>query len=193
MEEKLKRAKILGSIGAIIYLLSMIVGRNLTAPKILLLEIIGSFLVLLGVKDIADGIEKKEIFTDYIKAFILGIIASLITLPGLRSFSNFLMNFTNLPQRIKLGFLIFGCLLAFACYFMRKSYRTITEETDDIFFKRSGDLWFVGAISTLVGCLFFSFGSIGIGVLGFLIGFIIIFIGTIFEIIAFLKLPTKKY
>jgi uncharacterized membrane protein len=144
MEEKLNRAKILGSIGAIIYLLSMIVGRNLTAPKILL-EIIGWFLVLLGVKDIADVIEKKEIFTDYIKAFILSIIASLIALPGLRSFSNFLTNFTNLPQRIKFGFLIFGCLLAFACYFMRKSYRTITEETDDIFFKRSGDLGFIGA------------------------------------------------
>ena len=58
--------------------------------------------------------------------------------------------------------------------YLRKSYRAIAKHTGVHIFETTGTVYFIGAITTII-----------------LIGFLILFIGRIMEIIAYFSLPDK--
>ena len=81
------------------------------------------------------------------------------------------------------GTIIGGCILGLivawiisiiAAIYLRRSYNSIAEHTKINLFKTTGTAYFIGAITTIV-----------------LIGFLILFIARIIEIIAYFSLPDK--
>jgi uncharacterized membrane protein len=185
---KLRDAKILGGIGAILLLLSFI-------PFV---SIVGVVLMFIAVKYIADETKDKDIFKNYLYSFIFNIIAvisfvSLILLVffGLGiTYSNinpqqftdiyYFQNYITENFAPAIGGII-GCgltiligyiLLILGALFLRKSYDGIAERTKVDLFKTTGLVNLIGAVTTI-----------------FLIGFIILFIARILEIASFFSLP----
>jgi uncharacterized membrane protein len=177
--KNIRDAKNLGGIGAILFLLSPI-------PYIgWVLSIVGLVLVLVAIKKIADMTDRREIFQDYIKAFILGVIsivAFFVLLWGsILSMLGSLSGFGSAEAALGTGF--GGIILAViaslalsitAAYFQRRSFRKITEETGEKLFATTGNTYFIGSILVVI-----------------LVGFLIQFIAAIMEIAAFFSLPDE--
>ena len=185
---KLRDAKILGGIGAILLLLSFI-------PFV---SIIGIVLMFIAVKYISDETKDKDIFKNYLYSFIFNIIAIIAFISviififvGLGfTFSNFnpqqFTDTTYFQSYITENFAtalggIIGCgvailiayiLIILGALFLRKSYDGIAERTKVDLFKTTGFVNLIGAVTTI-----------------FLIGFIILFIARILEIASFFSLP----
>ena len=70
--------------------------------------------------------------------------------------------------------LVFWIIAVIASLFYRKSFNLIAEKTEVKWFAKAGLLIFIGTITTII-----------------LIGFIILIIGLILEIVAFFSLPDK--
>lgn len=176
--KKLKNAKILGGIGAILSILAIL-------PVIgWLLSLAGIVLVFIAVKKIADVVERTQIFRDFIKAFICDIIALpisfLVLMPTLlRSLRLLDKGITTGVGRMLSGGAIFailvfvGLLIGYG-YFIRKSFTAITEETGEGNFRTAGNITFISSILMII-----------------LVGFIGFIVATIFEIIAFFSLPEE--
>jgi len=178
----LKEARIYGSVGAILSIL----GGNI--PRVgNLVSIIGFVLILLAVKEISLAVNREDIFKDYLVAFILHLgaffvfLIALISVMGITVLQGIFWNLTgkgleNLGQIIK-GLLIGGILawilFVLGSYYLKKSYESISIETEVGIFRTTGLLYFVGAILLIV------FG----------IGALLIIIGKILEIVAYLSLP----
>lgn len=178
----LKEARTYGSVGAILSIL----GGNI--PRIgNLISIIGFILILLAVKEISLAVNREDIFKDYLVAFILHLgaffvfLIALISVLGITALQGIFWNLTgkgleNLGQIIK-GLLIGGILawilFVLGSYYLKKSYESISIETEVGIFRTTGLLYFVGAILLIV------FG----------IGALLIIIGKILEIVAYLSLP----
>lgn len=187
--KKLKEAKILGGIGGILVLLGGILKIGFFAP------LAGFILLILGVKRISQVLEKREIFRDYIISavfFILGwmmvvvlfilIWGGLIEIwSGLREIG-FLSKFnkeifealSKFGIGFLVGFLISWVFLVLGSYFLRKSFRMISQGTGVEFFKIAGDLAFLGSILTII-----------------LVGGVIEFIASILTVVAFFSLPNQ--
>jgi uncharacterized membrane protein len=182
---KLRDAKILGGIGAILLLFPFV-------------SIIGIVLVFVAVKYISDETKDKDIFKNYLYSFIFNIIAIIAFVSviifvfiGLGfSFSNFnpqqfteptyFQDFISYNIAPAIGGLI-GCgiailiayiLLIIGALFLRKSYEGIASRTKTDLFKTTGLVNLIGAVTTI-----------------FIIGFIILFIARILEIASFFSLP----
>jgi len=180
---KLSQAKTYGGVGAI---LSLVGGFVPFAGEVV--SIIGLILVLIAVKYISDEARKKEIFNNYLIAFILSIvsiiiaIAAFITFIGTDILFNMaklkeLYNFTGLKHLaagIIVALLIFWIMLIISSLFLRKSYYTIAEHTHVDLFHTTGLLYFIGALTLIV-----------------IIGAFIILIAKILEIISFFSLPEE--
>lgn len=178
----LKEARIYGSVGAILSIL----GGNI--PRVgNLVSIIGFVLILLAVKEISLAVNREDIFKDYLVAFILHLgaffvfLIALISVMGITVLQGIFWNLAgkgleNLGQIIK-GLLIGGILawilFVLGSYYLKKSYESISIETEVGIFRTTGLLYFVGAILLIV------FG----------IGALLIIIGKILEIVAYLSLP----
>lgn len=178
----LTQAKTYGSIGAILSIL----GGNI--PRVgNLVSIIGFILILLAVKEISLTVNRDDIFKDYLVAFILHLgaffvfLIALISVIGITVLQGIFWNLAgkgleNLGQIIK-GLLIGGILawilFVLGSYYLKKSYESISIETEVGIFRTTGLLYFVGAILLIV------FG----------IGALLIIIGKILEIVAYLSLP----
>lgn len=187
----LSDAKIVGGIGTILLLVGFpipYVGFGLS--------IIGLILQFIAIKTIADVVKDKTIFSNFLLNFIFGILAfsSLIiimmgTIGTLGGFSFFTalegMNPSN-PSEIfsLLQPLLGGCFLALiimwifsliGAIYLRKSYNTIAEKTNVESFKTTGTLYLVGTATFII-----------------FVGFLILFIARIFEVISYFSLPEKK-
>ena len=183
----LQTAKILGGIGALLMLIGFI------PATVGMLSIIGFIMVFIAVKMIADETKEKGIFDNYLYAFIAGIIAVVVVIAmvfvvlasigGIEYFTN-LENMTD-PMAILdylqpvlfgaiAGILILWIIAIISSLFIRKSFNMIAEKTDVKWFATAGLLIFIGTITAII-----------------LIGFIILLIGLIIEIVAFFSLPDK--
>jgi len=183
----LNNAKIMGGIGAILILLGIV-------PTIgFLIGIVGFILVLVAVKYISNETKETAIFNNFLYFFIVTIIAIVVAgailvitflEAGGMSYITELQNLAysdpievwNTIQPLIIGLLvalvILWILMIISMIFLRKSYNKIGELTNVKWFNTTGLLFFIGAATIIIG-----------------IGFIIILIAMILEIIAFFSLP----
>ncbi len=180
----------LGGIGSILMLL-------LPVPTAgLIVAFVGLILVLVAVKYIADEIKDHKVFNNFLLTFIIVIIGVVVAIfmivisffsfgAGI-DWTNF-QNVTSMPQFTQMmqtngvvpfltsiiaGLLVLWITLIFAAYFLRKSYNKIASETHTSMFHTAGLLYLIGALTAIV-----------------LVGFVIIFIAFIMQIIAFFSMP----
>lgn len=171
----LKNAKLLGGIGAILMfgVLFKKFGTFLT--------IVGVILTLIALKDLADKFKRSEIFSNYLIAFILHIVISILFIVGSIA-SLFALGLTllfsfRLSVHLGAGFIILLVVLyalyAVSGYFVKKSFDEVSDATKVTHFRTAGLLLFIGAVLLIV------FG----------LGALIALIGYVFEIVAFFSLP----
>lgn len=168
---EIKEAKIMGGVGAILTLLGFV-------PKIgWILSIVGFVLLYLGHKKISEASGRSEIMSSFIIAVVLAIVASIIiAFSGASS----IMGIFSISRGGRGGLVAIGIILFIIAwilsiagyYFYKKVLDTTSEVTNVSSFKTGGLLIFIGAILMIV-----------------VVGFILILIGRIFEIIAFFSLP----
>ena len=184
---KLSDAKIFGGIGAILMILVAIPSFGG------ILALIGLILLFIAVKYISDETKEKSIFNNFLYFFIvtiIGVVVAGATLvytffeAGGMSYINELQNLAysdpmavwDTIQPLLMGaivaIVILWIALIVSAIFLRKSYDKIGELTNVKWFKTTGLIFLIGALTLII-----------------LIGFIIILIGMILEIIAFFSLP----
>ncbi|AFL94465.1 hypothetical protein CL1_0253 [Thermococcus cleftensis] len=155
----LKNAKLLGGIGAIL----TVVG----------IGFIGFILKLLAVKNIAEATGREEIFSKYLWAAILAIIASLV---WFGTIFGSIMGMNSSPEMglgmMGIGGLVAALLMIAGMWFLKQSYDMISEETGVKTFHTVGLLYIVGAVLSII-----------------VIGLLLIVVAAILEIIAFFSLP----
>jgi len=161
-----------------------------------IIAFVGLILVLVAVKYIADEIKDHNIFNNFLLTFIIVIIGAVIAIfiiiisyfsygAGI-DWTKF-QNMTSMPQFYQMmqtkgvvpfftsiiaGLLVLWLTLIVAAYFLRKSYNKIASETHTSMFHTAGLLYLIGAVTAIV-----------------LVGFIIIFVAFILQIIAFFSIP----
>ncbi|NJE60870.1 DUF996 domain-containing protein [Thermococcus sp. 21S7] len=160
---ELKNAKLMGGIGALLTFLG--------------LGFIGFVLKLFAVKNIAEATGREEIFSKYLWAAILNIVASLI-LVGTMWGSMLKMGMSESPEMglgmLGIGGLVAVVLMIVGVWFMKQSYDMISQETGVGMFHTVALLYIIGAILMIV-----------------LIGGLLIVIAAILEIVAFFSLPDE--
>jgi len=179
---KLSEAKILGGIGAIL----MLIGGSFVGIG----AIIGLVLIFVAVKYIANETKDNSIFDNYLMHFIFSIIAIvafvaifLASIGGLTFFSAFEELNPSDPAAVwefiqpyiiwwVIGGLIGWIFLIISAIYLRKSYNSITEHTKVGLFKTTGTVYLIGAVSAII-----------------LIGFLIIIVAKIIEIVAYFTIP----
>jgi len=160
---ELKNAKLLGGIGAILTLVG--------------LGFVGFILKLFAVKDIAEATGRGEIFSKYLWAAILNIIAALILVATIWG-TMFAMGFSESPEGIigamGMGGIIAAIIMFIGVWFMKQSYDMISEETGVGTFHTTALLYLAGAILVPVG-----------------LGLVILLVAAVLEIVAFFSLPDE--
>lgn len=205
---EMKNIKLLGGIGVLLAVLTVIPGLGIIAG------IAGLVLVFLSISEMSKLTKNKNIYNNFLVSFILGIVGAVLgglaiigmvarrffrgmlgygyILPysrypnfnlGIRRhpfevpFYNFGIS-RNLGIGLLIGLAIFGLILygilVARSYYLKKSYEEIAKETGVEHFKTAGNLMFFGSILSIV-----------------LVGFLIYFIGFVFEVVAFFSLPDK--
>ena len=181
------QAKMLGGIGALLTLLVFI-------PSVgFVVGLVGLVFVFIAVKYIADETKDSKIFQNYLMNFILtivafgAVIAIMIMSFGLSGGMNWIQSLqqqdiTNPSEFMSsFGTLIGGCILALlvawviiiiGSLYLRKSFNSIAAHTKVDLFKTTGLVYFIGALTMIV-----------------IVGFFIIFIAQILEIVSFFTLP----
>ena len=189
--QKLHSAKLLGGIGSILMLLCPIPAAGW------LIAFVGFILVLVAVKYIADEIKDHNVFTNYLLAFIIVIVGAVVAI-FIIAFSYFswgagvnwtqFQNMTSTSQFTQmmqtqgvvpfLSSIIAGLLVLWICTSSsppsscgRVSTRLLAR-THTPMFHTTGLLYLIGAATAII-----------------LVGFIIIFVAFILQIIAFFSMP----
>lgn len=172
---QLNSAKMLGGFGTILMLLGIIH---------FLLSILGFILVLIAVKYISDETKDPNIFKNYVISFAFGIIALIIAgtvlLAGFFAIlGSAIAGDENLVLASLLGtilgaFIAFWVLIMISVIFLRRSYGAISDKTKVGLFRTTGTIWLIGAIFLVV-----------------IIGFAIILIAMVLQMLAFFSLPDK--
>lgn len=186
----LQTPKILGGIGALLMLIGGFIPFTVGA-----LSLVGFILVFIAVKMIADETKEKAIFDNYLYAFVACIIAIvalvavgfvvLASVGGIQFFYDLQnmamsdpMEIWNTIQPVLFGaiagLLVFWIIAVIGSLFIRRSFNLIAEKTDVKRFATTGLLFFIGMITTII-----------------IVGFIILIIAMILEIVAFFSLPDK--
>jgi len=183
---KLKEAKILGIIGAVLSLIGGFLGG--------FGAIIGLILLFIAVKYIADETKDKSIFDNYLMSFIFGIMAIVaVVVIFFISIGGFSLNFFNSIQTAQItdfssfmnffgqyiiwwivGLLIGWIFIIISALYLRKSYDAIAKHTNVNMFSTAGLINFIGAITLIIG-----------------IGILIIIVARILEIVAYVGLPDE--
>jgi uncharacterized membrane protein len=157
---RLSDAKTLGGIGSILEIIPF-------------LSIVGYILVLISVKFISDEVKDGSIFSDMIIAVVAGIVGAAA--------GAFVLIFSGIFSVFTAGLsAIFGALAVLAIVwialivssiFVRRAYNNIATKLNIGTFRTAGTLYFVGAILTII-----------------LVGFIILFIAYIVQVVAFFSI-----
>jgi len=187
---ELSNAKVFGGIGAILMLVGAFIPN--AGP---IVSIVGLVLVFIAVKTISELTKDNEIFRNYLMNFIFSIISIVAifiimlvafgTVGGfswitsletaeITDFESFWTYFGSIIGACVLALIVGWILSVIAAIYLRKSYNSIAEHTKVNLFKTTGTVYFIGAITTIV-----------------VIGFLILFIARIIEIIAYFSLPDK--
>ncbi len=157
---KLGEAKTLGGIGSILLLI----------PGI---SIVGYIVVLIASKYISDELGDKSIFDNMLYAVITGIIGvavgAFILFTG-AVFSVFTLGITAILGVIG-GLAVIWVFLIISSIFIRRAFHTMANRLNVNSFKTAGTLYFVGALLTII-----------------LVGFVILLVAYIFQIIAFFSI-----
>jgi uncharacterized membrane protein len=187
----LSNAKLLGGIGALLSLIGWLLSTSFGS----IVGIIGLIMVFIAIKNISDETKDKSIFDNYLYFFICSLIAivaiavimvySVFTtidvfnpdqiqemVEGITDFASFWEVFGNLVTGCIAALLIGWVLLIIGTLFLRRSFNSIAEHTKVDLFRTTGFVYFIGAITMII-----------------LIGFLIIIIAKIMEIIAFFSIP----
>jgi len=175
----LKQAKIYGGVGAILSLFGGIVPYAGVA-----ITIAGIILLLIAVKKISEAVNNHDIFKNYIIYFILGILG---VVAGIAVFLIY-TGYSLLPllreelegfKLIKKFFV--GLFLALVTYWIfgiigaiyyKKSYDAISRHTKVDLFSTTALIYLIGMATVIV-----------------FVGFIVVFVAKVLEIVAFFSLP----
>jgi uncharacterized membrane protein len=180
----LGQAKTLGGVGGILALLFW-------APfnSGIVLLIVGLVLMLFAVKNIADIVGDQAIFSNMLYSVVLAIIGPIIATVVLISaaasflnvFSGFMPGTTTPPSGFfaLIGIIILAAVVLWVCIlistvFLKRSYDTIALKLRVDMFRTSGLLFLIGAATLIVG-----------------VGFVILFIAAILQIVAFFSIPEQ--
>jgi len=187
----LSETKVYGGIGAILMLIGSFIPYG--GP---IISIIGLVLIFIAVKAISEITKDDDIFRNYLMHFIftilaiVAIIVIMIIAFGAAGGFSWITELTELQSEDITDFntfwdlfgdmivgaivaLVVGWILAIiSALYLRKSYNNIAEHTKVSTFKTTGTIYLIGAITLII-----------------LIGFLIIFIAKIIEIIAYFSIP----
>ncbi|HUI85992.1 MAG TPA: DUF996 domain-containing protein [Nitrososphaerales archaeon] len=157
---KLGDAKTMGGIGAILLLI----------PGV---SIVGYILILIATKYISDGIGDKSIFDNMLYAVVAGIIgvaagAFIIFTGAIFGIFTFAMSAIG---GVIAGLAVAWIALIVSSIFIRRAYDTMATKLNVGMFRTAGLLYFIGAILTIV-----------------LIGFVILLVAAILQIIAYFSI-----
>jgi len=187
---ELSNAKTIGKVGALLMLLGGFI--PFIGP---IISIVGIVLVLIAVKSISELFKDKDIFRNYLIDFILSIISIVaifvIILNGfikvggfswinslqninIQDFSTFWDYFCDIIPYAILALLVGWILWVIGAIYLRRSYNSIAKHTNVSLFRTTGTVYLIGAITTII-----------------LIGFVILFVGRIIEVIAYFSLPDE--
>lgn len=180
----LSDAKVLGGIGSILLVLSVIPSAG---P---ILGIVGFILVLIAVKYISDIVADKQIFNNMLISVILGIIglavgaivgfAGMFALfgggfpfrPGIEAEEFFAPRMGAFLSNIIIMFVIIWVFMIISAIFLRRSLNAIASKLNIKMFGTAALLFLIGAIIPIIG-------------------FILIFIASILLAVAFFSIPEK--
>ena len=185
----LSSAKAIGGIGAILVMLTFVPNAGA------IFGIAGFIMILVAVKEIADVLENRKVFSDMMTAVILAIIgvavASLVVFATVFSaFQNgyFSSGYPYTPSTtittaqwvafglaIGLGLLVAWLFFLFSSLYLRRSYNAIGAELDVHMFGTAGLLYFIGAATAIIG-----------------VGFVLLFVAQILTAVAFFSIPEKR-
>jgi uncharacterized membrane protein len=184
---KLGQAKILGGIGALLSLLTVV-------PTVgMIIGLVGLILVFIAVKYIAEETKDHSIFQNYLMNFIFNIIAigavvgimimafgvsggmswvNAIQGQNITDFNSFWNSFGTMFVGCALALLVAWVILIIGALYLRKSYNSIAEHTKVDLFKTTGLVNLIGAATLII-----------------IIGAFIIIIARILEIVSYFSLP----
>jgi uncharacterized membrane protein len=158
---KLGDAKILGGIGSILQIIPFV-------------SIIGYILTLIAVKYISDEVKDSSIFTNMVYAVITGVIG--IAVMAYVLFFGAVLSIFTFGVGAFLGVIAFllvaWIVLIVSSIFVRNAFNTIATKLNVGTFRTAGTLYFVGALLTVI-----------------LVGFLILFVAFIVQVIAFFSIP----
>lgn len=177
----LETAKILGIIGAILNIIGIFTGGYAS--------IVGFILILLAVYGVSSATNRPDIFKNYIIAFVMNVIGLIVAIVGIIGTIMGSIGFMHggspgtMPEAgiisllmgLIVWFIVLWIFLVIGTYFLRKSYKGIAEVLNHGLFSTTGTLYFIGGILTIV-----------------LIGFLIILVAVIVELVAWATMSTKK-
>ena len=133
------------------------------------LDIVGGVLILVALKEISDVSHDESIFNDALIATITAIVgaASLVTIPFIFALGFFTLGFFGLLGIIEI-FLIVSSL------FLKRAYDKVSQQLKIGSFATAGLLYLIGAATAIV-----------------LVGFLILFIALIFQIVAYFSIQDQ--
>jgi uncharacterized membrane protein len=157
---KLEEAKTLGGIGSVLLLI----------PGV---SIVGYILVLVAGKYVSDELNDRSIFEDMLYAVITGIVGVAIFAAVLftgAAFGIFTLGLSSMLGVVA-GLVVLWVFLIISAIFIRRAFNTIATRLNINSFRTAATLYFVGALLTIA-----------------LVGFVILFVAYIFQVIAFFSI-----
>jgi uncharacterized membrane protein len=182
----LGQAKTLGGIGSILVLLGFVPYAGGV------LAIVGFIMILFAVKYIADVVGDHKIFSNMIIAVVLAIVGiavafvvvlgALLSLVGLGSLATITYTpgttpsagFLKVIASIIIGLVVIWIFFLIASIFLKRSYDSVAARINVGMFHTTGLLYLIGAATAIIG-----------------VGFLIVFIAEILQIVAFFSIPEQ--
>jgi uncharacterized membrane protein len=161
---KLGDAKLLGGIGSILQIIPF-------------LGIVGYVLTLIAVKYVSDEVNDSSIFSDMLFAVIAGIVGVAIGATALffGAFSSILTTgFSTILGGVTFLAIVWIALIV-SSIFVRRAFGKMATKLNVGTFRTAGTLYFVGALLTII-----------------LVGFLILFIAYIVQIVAFFAIQESQ-
>ena len=163
-------------IGALLLVLSGVPGIGIPAA------LAGYILILFAIKNISKILEDKSIFNNMLIVSITGIagvismaISFLILLMRLETDVNErLVVLLSMMLPVVIGLLLFWILFIISAIYLRKSYNSMGKRLNVNMFSTSAKINLIGSIFSII-----------------LIGFLIIFIAQVLQIVAFFSIPDE--
>ena len=187
---ELSNIKTIGKVGALLTLLGGFI--PFIGP---IIGIVGFVLVLIAVKSISELVKDNDIFKNYLIDFILSIISIVMILVimligfinvggfswltslqdiNIQDLSTFWDFFGGIIEYAIMALIIGWILWVIGAIYLRRSYNSIAKHTNVSLFRTTGTVYLIGALTTII-----------------LIGFVILFVGRIIEVIAYFSLPDE--